>query len=364
MTILINYIKSSLIYLILPTLIAVVLVPVIKYLGYRLDVYALENERTVHHGKIVRIGGVAIFLAFIISMAFLFVADKTINSIIIGGIIIFFTGLIDDMIDLKPKLKMILQALAAFVVMYYGGIYIEILNLPFGISINTGILSLVVTFFWIVGVTNALNLIDGLDGLSSGVSIIVLVTISFIAFMMNRTDVAFIALVLTGASLGFWFYNFHPASIFMGDSGALFLGFNIACLSLLGFKTATVITLGFPIVILVVPIADTLMAIIRRRLKGEKFDVADRGHLHHVLMYNLKLGHRNAVLVLYLTTLLFSMCSIISFFNEKIGMIFLLILVFVFEIFIEYTGMINPKYHPLMGLSRRLFGWPKKKEDN
>lgn len=360
----INYLRESYIYFLLPTIIAVVLVPMLKYVGYRLGIYAIENQRTVHHGKIVSIGGVAIFLAFIITMSSLFVADKTINSIIIGGMIIFFTGLIDDMIDLSPKIKLLMQAIAAIIAMQVGGIYIEMINLPFGISLNTGLLSLVVTFFWIVGVTNAINLIDGLDGLSSGISIIVLITISIIAFMMNRFDVANIALVLAGSSFGFWFFNFHPASIFMGDCGALFLGYNIACISLLGFKTATVITLGFPIIILFVPISDTLMAIVRRRLRGEKFDVADRGHLHHVLMYKLNLGHKNAVLALYMTTILFSACAIISFFNEKLGLILLIVLSLVFELFIEYTGMINPKYHPLLGLSRRIIGWPKKRNDN
>ena len=360
----INYLKESYIFFLLPMIIAVVLVPVVKYAGYRLGIYAVENQRTVHHGKIVSIGGVAIFLAFIITMSILFIADKTINSIIIGGMIIFFTGLVDDMIDLSPKIKLLMQSIAAIVAMSVGGIYIEVLNLPFGIAINTGLLSLIVTFLWIVGVTNAINLIDGLDGLSSGISIIVLVTVSIIAFMMNRVDITFIALVLAGASFGFWFFNFHPASIFMGDCGALFLGYNIACISLLGFKTATFITLGFPIIILFVPISDTLMAIVRRRLRGEKFDVADRGHLHHILMYKLNLGHRNAVLALYMTTLLFSVCAIISFYNEKWGVILLLILSIFFELFIEYTGMINPKYHPLIGLSRRIFGWPSKKESD
>ncbi|MEA5026810.1 MAG: MraY family glycosyltransferase [Erysipelotrichaceae bacterium] len=338
--------------------------PLIKFIGYRLDVYALENERTVHHGKIVRIGGVAIYLAFIISMGYFFMADKTINSILLGGMLVFFTGLIDDMIDLPAKVKFLMQCAAALIAIYYGGIYIEILNLPFNITLDTGWLSFLVTFFWIVGVTNAINLIDGLDGLSSGISIIVLVTISFIAFMMNRYDVCFIALILAGSSFGFWFYNFHPASIFMGDCGALFLGYNIACLSLLGFKTTTVITLGFPIIILFVPISDTLMAIIRRKLRGEKIDVADRGHLHHVLMFKLNLGHRNAVLALYATTLVFSICAIISYFDKTLGLILLLILSLFFELFIEYTGMINPKYHPIIGLSRRLFGWPAKKNNS
>jgi len=347
---------------IVPVVISFLLVPILKKIGVHLGAYAVENERTVHKGKIVRIGGVAIYIAFMISMAIFMVADKQVNGILFGGTIIFLVGLIDDMKDLPAFIKLAGQVLAALVAILFGGINLETLYLPLNLSIDMGIVSMLITFFWIIGITNAINLIDGLDGLSTGISIIVLATISFIGFLTNNVGVTMMALILLGASLGFLPYNFHPASIFVGDCGALFLGYLIACFSLMGFKTATFITLGFPIVILFIPISDTVIAIIRRKLKGISFSTGDREHLHHILMYKLKLGHRNAVLSLYAVTALFALTAVVSFFDEAKGFVLLIILAIAFEIFVEATDMINTRWHPLLGLSRRLFGFPKKKD--
>ena len=358
---LISFVRFSMIFVAVPFGIAVCAVPIIKKIGLHLGAYAFENSRTVHEGKMVQIGGVAIFLAYIISMTILLDTDTTINSILIAGSIIFFIGLIDDMINIHALIKLGAQILATIVVIHFGGIYLSTLHLPLGIVIETGVIGKIITFFWIVGITNAINLIDGLDGLSSGISIIVLFTIAFLGFVLVNTSVAGMAMILLGATLGFWFFNFHPASIFMGDCGALFLGFMIACFSLLGFKTVTFITLALPIMILFVPILDTVVAIVRRKLRGDSFSVADREHLHHTLMFKLNLGHKKSVLILYVVTLLFSLTAIISFYRETIGMIILLILVIGFELFIEYTNMINSKYRPLLGLSRRVFGFPKKR---
>ena len=356
--------KTGLLLLIIvPMIISFIVVPFLKRIGIMLGAYAVENERTVHKGKIVRIGGVAIYLSFMITMSIFSKADIQVNGILYGGTIIFLVGLVDDMIDLPAFVKLGGQILAALVAMIVGGVRLDIIYLPFQMSIDMGIISMIITFFWIIGITNAINLIDGLDGLSTGISIIVLGTISFIGFMMNNLGVTTMALVLLGAALGFLPFNFHPAKIFVGDCGALFLGYMIACFSLLGFKTATFITLGFPVVMLFVPISDTLIAIIRRKLKGISFSTGDREHLHHILMYKLNLGHRNAVLALYTVTGLFALTAIVSFYNETFGMIMLLLLVLVFELFVEATGMINKKFHPLMGLSRRICGYPKKKEE-
>lgn len=354
-----NFLKSSLWYFALPAVLSVAFVPLIKKAGLYLEVYAQENNRTVHHGKIVRIGGVAIFLAFNIALAYFFQADKTIDGVMLGGIVVFVTGLVDDMIDLKPKVKLLFECIAAVIAMVVGGISLDAIYLPLGITINMGAINLLITFLWIIGVTNAINLIDGLDGLSSGICMIVLVTISIIAYRMYRFDIWTMSIILAGSIVGFWIFNFHPASIFMGDCGALYLGYMIACFSLMGFKTATVITLGFPIMVLFVPISDTLIAIVRRKLRGESFDVADKGHLHHVLMYRLNLGHLKAVLVLYLVTFLFSVDALITYKNEKLGMIILVILLIIFDLFIEFTGMVNGKYHPILGLLHKIFGWPK-----
>lgn len=356
-----NLILGALPYFGLAFILALIFTPLAKRIGFALGIYALENQRTVHHGRIVRFGGLAIFLAFIITMAFLVDADRTINGILIGGLIIFLGGVLDDLFDLKPIVKLLFIMVAALIPITYGGIELGIINI-FDISIDIRPISFLISFVWIVGVANAINLIDGLDGLAGGISFIVLCVIGLIGFFMGRRDICVIALILVGAIGGFLPYNFHPASIFMGDCGALFIGYMIACLGLLGFKTTTFITLGFPIMILFVPLADTCLAIIRRKLKGQKVSQADKSHLHHVLMYKIGLSHRDTVLVLYFVTFLFGCDAIITYFHEYIGLLFLVILCFIAWIFIELTGMINPKFHPIIGLLRRSIRHPKKSD--
>lgn len=357
-----NLVLGALPYFGLAFLISLMFTPIAKLLGFNLGIYAVENKRTVHHGKIVRFGGLAIYVAFIITMSVMVKADRTINSILIGSLLIFLGGVIDDMFDLKPKYKMLLIMIAALVPLIYGDIQLGEISLSF-ITIDFGPLSFLVSFVWIIGVANAINLIDGLDGLAAGISAIVLCVTGLIGFFMGRRDICVISLIMVGSILGFLPYNFHPASIFMGDCGALFLGYMIACLGLLGFKTSTFITLGFPIIILFVPLADTSLAIIRRKLKGQKISEADRSHLHHVLMYKIGLSHRNTVLLLYLVTCLFGASAIITFFNETIGIIFLFVLCCIAWMFIELTGMINPKVHPVIGFLRRTTGHPIKSDD-
>ncbi|MFV0480301.1 MAG: MraY family glycosyltransferase [Anaerorhabdus sp.] len=342
-------------YFLVALVLSFLLVPLAKKIGFALNVYAQENQRTVHEGKIVRMGGLAIFIAFMITMSFFTAADSTINAILLGGIVIFMGGLLDDIYNLKPIVKLGFQVVAALIAIIGGQITLTHLYLPFGIVINNAWVSSIVSFLWIVGITNAINLIDGLDGLSGGISFIVTCTIGFLGYLMGRLDIAILSLILAGSILGFLPYNFYPASIFMGDCGALFLGYVIASISLLGFKTTAVVTLGFPILVLFIPISDTIIAIIRRKLKGQKISEADRDHLHHILMYKLNLGHRNTVLILYLVTALFGVSAIVSYFNEVTGLIMMLCLLLGAELFIEATGMINPKFRPILGGIDRLF---------
>ena len=356
----VNVIKTCITYLSIPFIISVLLVPLVKKAGIDTGIYALENKRTVHHGKIVRIGGIAIFLAFYASMAIFVKGDKVFNGIMIGGIIVFMTGLIDDIFNIRPLYKLAGQCVAALATLLISDIRIS--GFEF-LGRMDSIVIFVISFIWLVGVSNAINLIDGLDGLSSGISIIVLTVMGLLGFLLGRKDICVFNLMLIGATGGFLVYNFHPASIFVGDCGALFLGFMIAAISLLGFKTSAVITLLFPIIILFVPLGDTALAILRRKSQHKKITEADKGHLHHVLMYKLGFSHRNTVLLLYLISCLFGLSAIIIFFNKVWGTIFLALLCIVFWIFIELTGMINPNFHPLIGLCRRICGHPKKKKD-
>lgn len=342
-----------LLYVIIPFLMSVLITPVLKQVAYRLDIYAEMNERTIHTHKVARIGGVAIYVAFVISMAIFVKVDEAFNGILIGGSIMFIGGLVDDMMNLKPKYKLAFQCMAAIALIWIGGVNLDTIRLPFGIQFDMGIISFLITFLWIIGITNAVNLIDGLDGLAGGISVIILVVIASLAIIENRGDIQMVSLILVGSTLGFLVYNSHPASIFMGDCGALFLGFIISAISLLGFKSSTFITLGLPILLLAIPIIDTISAILRRKLSGKSFSDADKNHLHHVLMR--RFGHRNTVLLLYAVTALFGVTAYIYIINKVLGLIVLFIIAFGVEIFIEASGMISQQYHPLISLVRYVF---------
>ena len=168
------------------------------------------------------------------------------------------------MFEITAKAKLAGQLAAALVVVTWGGLQIEFINLPFVGEFDFGYLSIPITIIWIIGITNAINLIDGLDGLAAGVSTIALIAIAVMAMIMGNAFVVATAAIFAASSLGFLFFNFHPAKIFMGDTGSLFLGFMISVLALLGFKNVAVVSLIIPIIILGVPISDTFFAIVRR----------------------------------------------------------------------------------------------------
>ena len=255
-------------YLLVPFVIATIATPIIKWIAKDLKAYAEMNERTIHTKIIARIGGVAIYVAFIISMAIFMKADVQIRGVLLGGTVMFIGGLIDDLVNLSPKKKFAFQIVAAMLLMFYGNVMLDKIYLPLGIVIDMGIVSFIVTFFWITGITNAINLIDGLDGLAGGICVIIMIVVASLSTIDGRTDICTMALILAGSILGFLLFNSYPASIFMGDCGALFLGFMVSAIGLMGFKSSTFITLGLPILLCAVPIVDTLSAIVRRKLSG------------------------------------------------------------------------------------------------
>lgn len=353
-------------YLLLPFVITLVATPIVMRLAKYIDAYAKINARTIHTKKnIARIGGVAIYVAFLISMTCFMKSDTQIRGIVLGSSLMFFGGLIDDLVDLSPKKKFAFQIIASLIVIYYGNISLGKIHLPFGISIDMGLISMLVTFFWLTGITNAVNLIDGLDGLASGISLIILVVIASLSVIDNRPDIMHLSLILVGALAAFLIFNFYPAKIFLGDCGALFLGFMIASISLIGFKSSTFLTLGVPILMCGVPIIDTLSAIVRRKLSGKKIDEADKNHLHHVLMR--KFGHKNTVLILYAVTLCSGIVAYIYILNQRLGLILLMVELMVGEIFLEKTQMIAPWFHPITScvqLIKNIRNGNKKSVDN
>jgi UDP-GlcNAc:undecaprenyl-phosphate GlcNAc-1-phosphate transferase len=207
---------------------------------------------------------------------------------------------------------------------------------------------------WIVGVTNAINLIDGLDGLAAGVSTIALFSIAGMAMVMGNAYVMVIALILAAGSLGFLVFNFHPAKIFMGDSGALFLGYMISVLSLLGFKNVTFISLIIPIIILGVPISDTFFAIVRRLVNKQPLSAPDKSHLHHCLMRS-GFSHRQTVLLIYALAAVFGLAAFIFSQSTVWGSVIVVIaLLITIEVIVEKIGLIREDYKPLLKFMKGL----------
>lgn len=338
-------------------LIALLMTPLVKRFAFWVGAVDAPNHRKVHSRIMPRLGGLAIFIAFI---AAYFVVSPAINTLktdvvfglLVGGAIVVLIGALDDRFDLSPKIKLLGQILAASVVVYSGAV-IDLVNLPFGDgAVSLTWLAVPLTIFWIVGVTNAINLIDGLDGLSAGVSGIATTTILVLALMMGNVTVALLCVVLLGSIAGFLFYNFHPAKIFMGDSGALFLGFCLATLSVLGFKQATVVSLLVPIMILGVPLSDTFFAIMRRWVNNLPISAADKSHLHHCLL-QLGFSHRTTVLIIYGIAVFFgSSAVLLSFMSEQDALwgavILIAILLFVLVLGAEAIGIISKTKKPVL----------------
>lgn len=280
-------------------LISLAATPLVKRLAFRIGAVDKPNERKVHEGLMPRLGGLAIFVSFVLCLLFFVDMTSQLVGLLIANLVIVATGIYDDTRDMSAKIKLFGQFIAALILVEYG-FRVQFLTLPF----DGGIYYLpradiIFTVLWIVGVTNAVNLIDGLDGLAAGTATIAAVTISVVAYMTGQYQAFQIGIILAFATLGFLRYNFNPASIFMGDTGSMFLGFNLGALAILGMtKSVTVISLVLPVIILGIPILDTLWAIFRRAKRRKPIFEADKKHLHHRLLH-MGLSHRRTVLVIY-----------------------------------------------------------------
>ncbi|RUL54168.1 MULTISPECIES: glycosyltransferase family 4 protein [Lysinibacillus] len=344
--------------LIVAFLASILVTPLVKRLAFRIGAVDAPNYRKVHSRIMPRLGGLAIFIAFVIGFLIL-TPDTPKNespymslAIILGATVIVITGILDDMYEISAKAKMIGQLVAALIIVFFGGIQIEFINLPFGGELDFGFLSIPFTILWIVGITNAINLIDGLDGLAAGVSTIALITLACMAFLLGNTFVVATAAILACSTIGFLFYNFHPAKIFMGDTGALFLGFMIAVMSLLGFKGVTVFSFIIPVIMLGVPISDTFFAIVRRLRNKQKWSDPDKSHLHHRLI-DIGFSHRQTVLIIYAIAALFGLAAITISVSTLWGAILLsTVVVVAIELFVEMIGLAGKNYKPLLNIVR------------
>lgn len=300
------------------------------------------NARKIHEKPMPRLGGIAIYATFLFGYIMYGSVTSQMLSILIGSFIIFVLGLLDDIKPIPAKSKLLVQIIAASIVVFYGKMAIGEVSL-FGSVFNLNyFLGSILSIFFIVGAINAINLIDGLDGLCAGISSIYFLTIAIISFILNQMqglDVI-LCLIMLGSTLGFLCHNFPPAKTFMGDCGSTFLGFMIAVISLLGFKITTITSLAIPVFILAIPIFDTALAILRRLLQHKSIGEPDKRHFHHQLL-KMKFSLRTSVIIIYIIDAVFSFVSILfAIGDKKMAMIIYIILMVILAYIVASTDIL------------------------
>lgn len=334
--------NSLYLFAIVSTVLSVIFTPIVKKIALKLQIIDVpEGDRRIHNKPMPLLGGLSIYFSFIITLLLkggnLTRAEM---GLVLGATIIVIGGFLDDKFDIKPRYKLIFQIAAALILIIYG-VKIVLITNPFSSLYqftNVGIMSIPLTIIWVVGITNALNLIDGLDGLASGIGLISSLTILIIALLNNRYEATVLAIILCGSILGFLPYNFNPASIFMGDTGAQLLGFLLASISIEGaIKSAAAFSIAVPILALGIPIYDTLFAVIRRKINGKPIMQADRGHLHHRLL-DMGFSQKQAVGTMYAISAVLGSFSIIAMeINAQLSY-FLLAIIMVVLVFIAWRA--------------------------
>ena len=289
--------------------------PLVKSFAYKIGAIDVpKDNRRMHKEPVPRLGGLAIFLGFIVSILLFAQIEREMQGILLGAVIIVVLGVVDDMSPLRAYFKFFVQIVAALVAVFHG-VVIETLSNPNVFSQNPywnlDWLAVPVTVLWIVGITNAVNLIDGLDGLACGVSTISALTMLVIALLVSEGNIAIIMASLVGACLGFMPYNRNPAKMFMGDTGSTFLGYILATISIQGlFKYYAIVSFAVPFLILGLPMFDTIFAIVRRLAHGQNPMAPDRGHIHHRLI-DMGLNQKQAVAALYVVSSILGLSAVV-----------------------------------------------------
>ncbi|MCF2596102.1 MraY family glycosyltransferase [Pseudoflavonifractor phocaeensis] len=315
MTIQLPVVGTAAAALLAAAVVALISTPVVKSLAFKVGAVDVpKDNRRMHDHPIPRMGGLAIFFGFILSVLIFLPLTKQLRGMLMGGVIIVILGIFDDIYALPAKPKFLVQIVAAlFAVMAGNRIYIlSNINIfssePYW---ELGWLSIPISVLWIVAITNAVNLIDGLDGLACGVSTISSMTLLVIALIVSEPDVAILMAALAGACIGFLPYNLNPAKIFMGDTGSTFLGFVLATVSIQGlFKFHMIISFAVPFLMLGLPIFDTCFAILRRVSKGQSPMAPDRGHIHHRLI-DMGFSQKQAVATLYIISAILGLSAVV-----------------------------------------------------
>jgi len=337
------------------------LFPMVKWISYHVGALDYPNERKVHKKPMPVMGGLMIYLGFLFGYMLFAPQSTQMLAILIASFIVVITGILDVIKPLRAREKLVGQVVAALIIVFYGKILLNDISF-FGYYFDFGWLAYPITIVFIVAVMNCINLIDGLDGLADGISMIFFITIGVLAFIMHNLGSLeiTIAFIMIGACLGFLIFNFNPAKIFMGEIGSMFLGFMIAVVCLLGFKAVTLTSLVVPMLILAIPILDTLFAILRRIIHHKPIYEADRQHLHHQLL-NKKFSQKTTVLIIYAVSILFSSASVFYVLKDKkIGAIIYIILVLLITWVVLTTNIVTDNAK----LNFKKIHFPVKKKDN
>ena len=316
---------------ILPFLVALVCTTIVvlpaRWLAFKLGAVAEPGERRIHREPTARLGGLAMYLGFGLSAA-LFSTNPATLGLLLSAAVITTLMVFDDLRGVRPVFKLVFQVAASLLAIVGFGISIKFVGLPGHVVNLMPAVAIPLTLLWFVGLQNTINLIDGVDGLAAGVVAIVAATILLAAINRGESDIVILAGALIGACIGFLFFNWHPARVFMGDSGSNFLGFTLAALSVLSVaKGAIVVALVVPVAALAIPILDTAWAIVRRRLRGRSIAAPDTEHLHHRLL-DFGLSPRETALVFYFGTAIFAAVGLAIYGHKKVllGAILLMLL--------------------------------------
>lgn len=315
MTIQLSIVGTAAAALLAAAVVALISTPVVRSLAFRVGAVDIpKDNRRMHNHPIPRMGGLAIFFGFLLSVLIFLPLSEQLRGMLLGTVIIVILGIFDDIYALPAKPKFLVQIVAALFAVLAGNRIFILSNINIFSSNpywELGWLSIPISVLWIVGITNAVNLIDGLDGLACGVSTISSMTLLVIALTVSEPDVAILMAALSGATIGFLPYNLNPAKIFMGDTGSTFLGFVLATVSIQGlFKFYTVISFAVPFLMLGLPIFDTCFAILRRISKGQSPMSPDRGHIHHRLI-DMGFSQKQAVAVLYIISAILGLSAVV-----------------------------------------------------
>ncbi len=341
-----NLTMESLFSFVLALAVAFALTPAVKMLAIRIKAVDVPRDgRRMHKEPVPRAGGLAIFAGFLAGVLCFGSLSGQMKAILLGALLLVALGMVDDVVSLKPTIKFAGQIVAALIPVL-SGVVVERFTNPFSPSgyLHLGVLSIPVTVIWIVGITNAVNFIDGLDGLACGVSAIATVTMFVIAVMYSEGSIALMMAALAGACIGFLPYNMNPAKIFMGDTGSMFLGYILAVTSIQGlFKFYAVISFAVPFIILGLPIFDTAFAILRRLLHGQSPLQADRGHVHHRLI-DLGFDQKQSVAILYAFSAVMGLMAVLLARTKEAKLIILAVAVLVC-FFLAMTLMTVEKNH-------------------